>query len=329
MTALPLLPASFLRPILDHADRVGCPRSPRGRRLAARVGDPSLLVPYTALTGLLDELLAFGAGEDVGLRIGEATRLERIGAFGERLRRAPTVAAGIELALRQRHNSGERFFLSRRGPDALFHRHVSASVRCARAQERDLALMLTIQFFRLAAGPTWLPAEVDFEGPAPAYAEQLAALAVRGVRFGATHTAVVFPAALLERPLPGPLSGAVQATLLPLPPTDFGGSLRAAVRSLLQVGQLSLNAAAEAAGTSPRSLQRRLGRAGLRFAEVVDGIRFDLACELLADDRVKVVDVAAELGYHDSANFTRAFRRWAGVSPQRYRRGRARLALAS
>ena len=29
---------------------------------------------------------------------------------------------------------------------------------------------------------------------------------------------------------------------------------------------------------------------------------------------------AAELGYSDSANFTRAFRRWAGVAPATFRR---------
>jgi AraC-like DNA-binding protein len=42
---------------------------------------------------------------------------------------------------------------------------------------------------------------------------------------------------------------------------------------------------------------------------------------MLADPRVKVIDVSNELGYSDSANFTRAFRRWSGVAPQLFRRG--------
>jgi AraC-like DNA-binding protein len=141
----------------------------------------------------------------------------------------------------------------------------------------------------------------------------------------------VFPANLLECPLlrPAPVPAASAFPPVPLPPTDFTGSLRVAVRSLLQLGELSLAAAAEAAGTSARSLQRRLAHGGLHFAEVVDDVRFTMACELLRDPRAKVVEIAAELGYNDSANFTRAFRRWAGVSPRAYRRGLSSYALAS
>jgi AraC-like DNA-binding protein len=208
---------------------------------------------------------------------------------------------------------------------------VSASVREARAQERDLALMMLLQFLRLAAGSSWRPAEIHFEGPRPAHAEELAALATRRVSFGAPQTTIVFPARLLERPLPRPAAAVLGSAPLPIPvaPTDFTASLRAALRSLLQVGELSLAVAAEAAGTSTRSLQRRLGRDGLSFADLVDDVRFGVARELLRDERVKVVEVAAHLGYNDSANFTRAFRRWAGVSPRAYRRGLSSYALAS
>jgi AraC-like DNA-binding protein len=70
---------------------------------------------------------------------------------------------------------------------------------------------------------------------------------------------------------------------------------------------------------SERSLQRRLAEHGLRFARLVEEARFEAAQRLLREPGRKIVDVSLALGYTDSANFTRAFRRWAGVPPQAFR----------
>jgi AraC-like DNA-binding protein len=323
-------PASTLRPVLDYVDRAGLPRSPRMERIAARLGDPSLLMP-SALAGVfLDEVRRAGGGEDVGLRIGEQSRIEQIGAFGHRLRCVPTLAAALDLAVRQRHNSAQRFVVSRRGAEVWLQRSVSASLQRARLQEHDLSLMLTIRFFRLAAGPGWRPSEIHFEGPAPAHAEQLATLAERSVCFGGSQTVIVFPAAILARPLPR--SKPAASTGSPpsiVAPTELAGSLRAMVRSLIQIGELTLATAAETAGTSTRSLQRHLAAADLQFADVVDDVRFEMACASLREPHAKVGEIAVELGYTDSANFTRAFRRWAGVPPRAFQRAVSEPALAS
>jgi AraC-like DNA-binding protein len=112
-------------------------------------------------------------------------------------------------------------------------------------------------------------------------------------------------------------------------PGGPGRLLRAAVRSLLELHELSLVTAAEAAGTIARSLQRELASRGMTFAALVDDLRFELAAEWLRDPSAKVVEVASYLGYTDSANFTRAFRRWTGVAPTRFRRAVIERELAS
>ena len=330
MSHAALLPGTATRPLLDYVDRIGLPRSRRMDRIAARFDDPALLLPYTLVAGLFEDAIRAGAGEDLGLRVGEDAAIERIGAFGERLRRAPTVAAVVDLLLRQRHNTGQRYTLSRSGTDVWLRRSVVASVQRGRAQERELATMLLLGLLRLAAGASWRPNEIHFEGAPPAHAEELAALAVRGVRFRSAQTVLVLPARILALPLPRPDADVAPAPVQPpVAPTDFVGSLRATIHGLLQVGELALGTAAEAAGMSTRSLQRHLAGAGLNFGDVVDDVRFQLACGLLRDTHSKVVAVSAELGYTDSANFTRAFRRWAGVSPRVFRRVHSEHSLAS
>ena len=40
-----------------------------------------------------------------------------------------------------------------------------------------------------------------------------------------------------------------------------------------------------------------------------------VACDLLSAGELTVSEVAERLGYHEVSNFSRAFRRWFGVSP--------------
>ncbi len=70
---------------------------------------------------------------------------------------------------------------------------------------------------------------------------------------------------------------------------------------------------------TPRTLARHLERHGLTFRQVLDQHRFQEACNLLKTTLLPVDEVAARLGYNDPANFTRAFRRWAGCAPSIYR----------
>jgi AraC-like DNA-binding protein len=52
---------------------------------------------------------------------------------------------------------------------------------------------------------------------------------------------------------------------------------------------------------------------------LVDQVRFNQAVALLRQSDTKLLDIATELGYTDPANFGRAFRRWAGMSPREFR----------
>jgi AraC-like DNA-binding protein len=72
-------------------------------------------------------------------------------------------------------------------------------------------------------------------------------------------------------------------------------------------------------GVPVRSLQRRLQQAGLSYSELVEKTRFELACRLLDAPDGSVAQVAKALGYADPGSFSRAFRRWTGMSPRTYR----------
>jgi AraC-like DNA-binding protein len=77
---------------------------------------------------------------------------------------------------------------------------------------------------------------------------------------------------------------------------------------------------ASSIGLSPRTLQRLLGRQGLSFSMLVDDVRLATARHLLDETECRLSEIALRLGYSDAAHFTRAFRRWTGVTPSEHRR---------
>jgi transcriptional regulator GlxA family with amidase domain len=61
-------------------------------------------------------------------------------------------------------------------------------------------------------------------------------------------------------------------------------------------------------------------RTGKTLPEYVNALRIGRACELLADEKWKVTDVAMECGFHNLANFNRHFRALTKLTPRDYRR---------
>jgi AraC-like DNA-binding protein len=333
MQPVPLARVSVLDPLFRYLARTGAPVSGEVVRARARLMDPLSLIPL-AIGGLLFHEAALLTGlEDLGLRVGSASRPEDVGALGAFVRSAPTLGVALARAVRDgpRFNSGERYWLTWRGDDVVFHWSYARALRAGRSQVNEFVLMLWIQLVRLVAGADWRPRAIGLEGP-PRSDGSLLALA-EGIRFGQPETTLVIPRELLELPLPPPLPGhgsaPDSAPGAAWPRLDFPGSVRQAIAGLLRLGDADVASLASAAGTSVRSLQRRLAEAELSFSELLEEARFETAQRLLHDPSRKVIAISAELGYTDSANFTRAFRRWTGLSPRDFRRALATQRLAA
>ena len=72
-------------------------------------------------------------------------------------------------------------------------------------------------------------------------------------------------------------------------------------------------------GMSERTLHRRLAADGKTFAMLNDSIKKKIAERLLAESNIGVAEVAQQIGYAEAASFSRAFLRWTGTSPGRWR----------
>jgi AraC-like DNA-binding protein len=97
------------------------------------------------------------------------------------------------------------------------------------------------------------------------------------------------------------------------------------IAALLPHGKVRIDMVAAKLGMNSKTLARRLSSEGCAFAEILSNLRFALARRYLADRTLPISKIAWLLGYAESAAFTRAFRRWAGVAPRAARANRQRF----
>ncbi|UCR87465.1 AraC family transcriptional regulator [Pseudomonas chlororaphis] len=81
----------------------------------------------------------------------------------------------------------------------------------------------------------------------------------------------------------------------------------------------TLEAFAGEAGISPSTLRRRLEREGISYQEIKDEVRRAMAVELLRQSRASIGEIAERTGFQEPSAFHRAFKKWTGESPGRYR----------
>ena len=86
-------------------------------------------------------------------------------------------------------------------------------------------------------------------------------------------------------------------------------------------GEIDRTRAAAEAHLSPGAFSRFFRqRTGRTLPEYVNTLRIGRACEMLADGKWKVADIAMECGFANLANFNRHFRSITKLSPREYRR---------
>lgn len=85
-----------------------------------------------------------------------------------------------------------------------------------------------------------------------------------------------------------------------------------------EVDTLKVGQVAQIMNMSERTLQRYLALDHTSFTILVDSLKKKHAQKLLAQNNMSIEKVAFMLGYAETSHFTRAFKRWMGVTPKSF-----------
>ena len=328
---VPLLRLAHVMAFVAYLRRLGAPvdRHLRHHGLPVWCDDPDAFVPLLRVWSFFetaarneDSKLGWLLGAHVGdhqLNADLLRKLESAPTLMQALirfkRLACTDATGLEIGIEDRRDS------------ILFYSKYSGmreepGYEIAQAYRHGIFLDLIRHFL----GRQWVPDEIGVEDTlVPSGAKEC----FPGSRIRSQQPAgyIAVPRSCLHRALP-PGDAKVGRADNPLlndnPPVlgenlDYLGMLQSMLRSYMSEGYVSQQVAAELMNTSVRTLTRRLSDYSLTYGELIDGVRFNAAKNLLQNPDMRIGDVAHSVGFKDQADFTRMFHRVGGLSPKEFR----------
>lgn len=256
-----------------------------------------------------------------GMQVAEIIDLRVYGLWSARILAGATVgdalraaADGIDLI-----ESGRLLALSLQGNHARLETGFLGDVAEPPREYLDASLTLLSRFVRLAAED--IPFEAHFTRERPADASEIERLLGPNLVFDAEVTALVFDREALATPMDRRKIERVTspAAIPEISHCRTAAAVAQAVQRMLRDGRPTISEVAKSLSINVRTLQRHLAAWGVTFEQLLDDLLFHYAMIGLREAGRSVTDVAFNLGYSDSAHFTRAFRRWTGYTPREFR----------
>jgi AraC-like DNA-binding protein len=289
--------------------------------------DPAHLVTYRAASHLFRVCTERTGCPHFGLLQGQKSGLDSLGFVGLLAKYTPDVGTGLHSLVRYMylHIRGAVATLEESGKSATFAYEIYEPGAEATDQIADAALGTMFNIMVALCGPHWKPIEVRFGHRRPSDLAPFHRFFQAPLRFDMHENALVFAASWLSRPLPAvepELSRLLRDQMEALE-AQYRHEFPEQVRSILRTGLLadhgSVDQVAKLLSIHSRTLHRRLAASGTNFRALVDECRYEIARQMLENSDSNVGHIAYILDYADTSAFARAFRRWTGTTPSRWR----------
>lgn len=266
----------------------------------------------------------------LGLEVGTEMPVSAHGQVGYAAVASPDVAHALDMIARYgklRSNAFE-FYLLRHDAHCVLQMRERFDLGDVRITILESVLTILAQFIETLLGYPPEGAAYLFPYPPPAWQSAYSAHLRGRVQFNAPCLEVRLPIVLMDAPCVtfDPLAYASaqrdceEALAQLAQEQDVLHRVRQRLRAREDIYPGCEEMAAEL-HMSARTLMRKLKLQGSSYHELLDEVRKEKALWYLAHTGYSVETIAERLGYLDTSNFSRTFRRWFGAPPSAYRQG--------
>lgn len=269
----------------------------------------------------------------LGFSVGRATHVHAFGIWGFAILTSPTLRAAIETSI----NYAKLSFLIAEmslvveDKEARLEFDTSGIPASAHRYILERHTVIAVKFIRdLIQRPKFSDFEARLVDEDPNYPVKMALFTPLPIKMGQTVNALVFPAAILDAPLPKSDPVSLQFCLdqckalleeqsgaLP----QWSRQVRDAIVDNIGKDHQIEDVASKLAVTE-RTLRRRLTDEGTSFRQLYIDTRMAIAHELLSSAGLNIETVAWRVGYAEPASFARAFAKKYGKTPGDVRKKR-------
>jgi AraC-like DNA-binding protein len=325
----PLIPIHYIAQISDYLQECGIDREAWLAHFGltpSSLLEAGLLIDFKHYEQIILSAVNKCQRADIGLSIGKKLSINNHGILGFALLNCTTLRQAIELCQRY---VGIRtplleLTLVDEAEQYVIEINELVNIHSIRQVFIESLLVTLEQSLRFVVGHGRIFKKLEFNFSKPKYW-----LDYRGVfscesEFCAEKCRLFIDATLLDTPLSGrdPQSFAQAEALCraELEHVKLNRQLAGQVHTMLLMSEPKnrrLSVIAKKLHLTPRTLHRHLLLEGRQFKELLEQVRCEQAKTLLSEGQ-PVKAVAYILGYSDSANFRRAFKRWLSMTPQEF-----------
>jgi AraC-like DNA-binding protein len=323
---LPLVRLQLLLPFINELDRL---RVDTDAVLALHgiaresVQDSNLFISVNIIHRFLEGAAAAENDPFIGVHVGERLDFSTWSPLVDAAARASTLADFLArfILAASKDASSAKHSLDINGTHTFFRERRVSEPDITPSQNDAFTAAYVLAILQNAVGEHWDPKMVLLQvctpGALPAgyHGIQIVGGDNRGMSI---RCPTVWLTHIINRS--GFMSPAMDAIKKNLPPGSFLEALWLTLIPRLGSDELTVDYVAQLLGLSRQMLQRRLKASGTSLTQELVKLKQQHAIEALVHTDRPVAEIGEELGFHNPASFTRAFKTWTGQSPREYRK---------